>query len=448
MTMLQAGKFRRAAITTLGCKINTYESEIIAQKLQKDNWTVVPSREPADLYVINSCTVTAEAGRQTRQEIRRAISRNPEAFVVVTGCYAEMESANCAAIPGVDLVIGNSEKLLLVERLKTCFFDEKPTANLHEVHNDSKSELLNGFSGRTRAFVQIQQGCDQSCTFCIIHKARGSSQSFSVDQITNQIQLLLKNGYKEIVICGIDLGSWGEDFIQRKPNRPSHLVELLEHIAQFSGDYRIRLSSIDPIFINNDLVDLIATDEHICPHLHISIQSINGLILKRMKRRYDPELLYDRVSMAHEKIKDLVLSADVLVGFPTETERHFEDTLQGIENLRISYPHVFPYSQRNGTPAARIPRQVPKMIRKERSARVREVGKRILKGVLLSKLGSTGRVLVEQAGSSNHSAKHGRLDNYLPVRFVDGNPAVGEFLEAQVVKTSDELLIARRQPQE
>ena len=444
MTMLQAGKFRRAAITTLGCKINTYESEIIAQKLQKDNWTVVSSREPADLYVINSCTVTAEAGRQTRQEIRRAISRNPEAFVVVTGCYAEMEEANCAAIPGVDLVIGNSEKLLLVERLKTCFFDGKPTANLYEAHNDSKSELLNGFSGRTRAFVQIQQGCDQSCTFCIIHKARGSSQSFSVDQITNQIQLLLKNGYKEIVICGIDLGSWGEDFIQQKPNRPSHLVDLLGHITQFAGDYRIRLSSIDPIFINNDLVDLIATDQHICPHLHISIQSINGLILKRMKRRYDPELLYDRVSMAHEKIKDLVLSADVLVGFPTETERHFEDTLQGIEDLRIAYPHVFPYSQRNGTPAARIPRQVPKMIRKERSLRVREAGKKILKGVLFSKLGSTGRVLVEQASPSNHSVRHGRLDNYLPVRFVDGNPTVGEFLEAQVIKTSGHLLIARR----
>ena len=444
MTMLQAGKSRRAAITTLGCKINTYESEIIAQKLQKDKWTVASSREPADLYVINSCTVTAEAGRQTRQEIRRAISRNPEAFVVVTGCYAEMEAANCAAIPGVDLVIGNSEKLLLVERLKTCFFDEKPTANLHEVHNDSKSELLNGFSGRTRAFVQIQQGCDQSCTFCIIHKARGSSQSFSVDQITNQIQLLLQNGYKEIVICGIDLGSWGEDFIQQKSNRPSHLLDLLGHITQFSGDYRIRLSSIDPIFINNDLVDLIATDQHICPHLHISIQSINGLILKRMKRRYDPELLYDRVSMAHEKIKDLVLSADVLVGFPTETERHFEDTLQGIEDLRIAYPHVFPYSQRDGTPAARIPRQVPKMLRKERSLRVREAGKKILKGVLFSKLGSTGRVLVEQASSSNHSVKHGRLDNYLPVRFVDGNPAVGEFLEAQVIKTSGDLLIARR----
>jgi len=440
--MLRAGTFRRAAITTLGSKINTYEFVVIVQKLQKDQWTVVSSKDLADLYVINSCTVTSEAGRQTRQEIRRAISRNPSAFVVVTGCYAEMEEAACAAIPGVDLVVGNSEKLSLVEHLRAYSGTVKKSVT-DESHGDSleTKEILTSFPKRIRAFIQIQQGCDQGCTYRVIHQARGKSQSFALEDVEKQVQVLLYRGYKEIVLCGIDLGSWSKDFNVHLGSQAWNIVRLLEKLSNISGNYRLRLSSIDPTHISNDLLDMMACNEHICPHLHISMQSANALILKRMKRRYDPELLYNCVPAAHRKISGLV-------GIQTETEKQFEDTLQAVDDLVISYPHVFPYSARGGTPAEKIPKQIPKLIQKERASLVRAAGNRVFKDVLTQLVGYTGRALIERSAANSRDFKHGRLDNYLPIRFIDQENTVGELVEAEVIGASSNTLIACRHVQE
>jgi threonylcarbamoyladenosine tRNA methylthiotransferase MtaB len=450
MIPFQSNTARRAAITTLGCKVNAYESALMAQKLQQDQWTVVSSKDTADLYVINSCTVTAEAGRQTRQEIRRAISRNPAALVVVTGCYAEMEASACAKIPGVDLVVGNKEKLSIVEHVRP--FRGKVRQARAGPRPDRQigigQELLSGFTDRTRAFVQVQQGCDQSCTYCIIHRARGSSQSFSSEQVERQVQRLLAEGHREIVVCGIDLGSWGKDLTTRSLIEPSEFVGLLRRISDLPGDYRIRLSSIDPIHLEDNLLDLIASSDRFCPHLHISLQSANTIILKRMKRRYDATLLYERIEAAHMKIPGLVLSADILVGFPTETHAQFEDTLRAVKDLSIAYPHVFPYSPRPGTPAARIPSQVPKAIRKQRSAWVRNAGGWVRRDVLSQQIGRLGRVLIEHSSLESTGRSHGRLANYLPVRFIQGDLVSGEFLQASVTGFSGDVLIARATTQE
>ena len=450
MTPFHPGTLRRAAITTLGCKINAYESALIAQKLQQDQWTVVSPKDTADLYVINSCTVTAEAGRQTRQEIRRAISRNPAALVVVTGCYAEMEASACAKIPGVDLVVGNSGKLSIAEHVRTFRgkVQQTPVGPRPDRQTGLAQELLSGFADRTRAFIQIQQGCDQSCTYCIIHRARGPSRSFSPDQVEHQVQLLLTRGYREIVICGVDLGSWGRDLENRSLVESPEFVGLLQRISNLPGDYRIRLSSIDPIHLEDNLLDLISSSDRFCPHLHISMQSANTLILKRMKRRYDAALLYERIQAAHAKIPGLVLSADILVGFPTESDAQFEDTLRAVDDLSISYPHVFAYSARPGTPAARIPSQVPKAIRKQRSAWVRTAGGRVRQSVLSQQAGRCGRVLIERSGLGSTCRSHGRLANYLPVCFNQGHPVPGEFLQAHVTGFSGDVLIARATAQE
>jgi threonylcarbamoyladenosine tRNA methylthiotransferase MtaB len=450
MTLSQPDTYRRVAITTLGCKVNAYESALIAQKLQQDQWTVVSSKDTADLYVINSCTVTAEAGRQTRQEIRRAISRNPAALVVVTGCYAEMEASACAKIPGVDMVVGNSEKLSIVEHVRTFRSKARqaPVGPRPDRQTSLPQDLLSGFADRTRAFVQVQQGCDQSCTYCIIHRARGASQSFSPEQVERQVHRLLTQGYREIVVCGVDLGSWGKDLGNRSLSRSPEFVSLLRRISSLPGDYRIRLSSIDPIHLEDNLLDLISSSDRFCPHLHISMQSANTVILKRMKRRYDAALLYERIRAAHAKIPDLVLSADILVGFPTESHAQFEETLRAVDDLSISYPHVFPYSARPGTPASRIPSQIPKAIRKQRSAWVRKAGDRVRQGVLSQQAGHCGRVLIERSGLESTKRSHGRLANYLPVRFSEGHPVSGEFLQAYVTGSSGDVLIARATAQE
>lgn len=449
MTPSHSDTLRRAAITTLGCKVNTYESAVIAQKLEEDQWILVSPKDAADLYVINSCTVTAEAGRQTRQEIRRVISRNPAALVVVTGCYAEMEESVCAKIPGVDLVVGNNEKLSIAEHVRNFFGTNQDD---REPQPDDRStpaqELLSGFSNRTRAFIQIQQGCDQSCTYCIIHRARGPSRSFPVDQVERQVQLLVTRGYREIVICGVDLGSWGKDLGNRSLAEFSEFIHLLRRISNLPGDYRIRLSSIDPIHLEDDLLDLISSSNRFCPHLHISMQSANTVILKRMKRRYDSALLYERLQKAHARIPDLVLSADILVGFPTESHAQFEDTLRAVDELTISYPHVFAYSARPGTPAARIPSQIPKVIRKQRSALIRTAGDRIRQRVLAKQVGRYGRALIEHSGLESTHRGHGRLANYLPVSFSQDGLVPGDFLRARIMGLSGDVLIAEAASQE
>jgi threonylcarbamoyladenosine tRNA methylthiotransferase MtaB len=441
----------RAAVSTLGCKVNTYESNLIAQGLSQEGWRLVDDRKKADLYVINSCTVTAEADRQTRQHVRRVLKRNPNAVVVVTGCYAQVNGAALAAIDGVRLVVGNDRKLAIPQMARDLT-PGQGTEVLVGALDDRvaiESAPLSGFRDRSRAFVQVQQGCDQACTFCVIHTARGPSRSFSYHKILNQVAKLISTGFREIVICGVDLGAYGLDLSGGAALEAGQgLVQLLEGIKTVPGDFRVRLSSIDPVHVSNELLRLMKNDSRMCPHLHVSMQSGNSLILKRMKRRYDAAYLYACLSAAREQIPDLVLGADVMVGFPTESIDQFGDTLAAIHEFGIAFPHIFSYSPRPGTPAARIPKQIPSIERQRRSAVLRAAGREILDRSLESWRGRRSVVLLERPAGQGKLGHNARLANYMPVRIDAQSKTPGQFLEAVVTGVDNGTLIAEAVPRE
>ena len=425
---------KRVGITTMGCKVNTFESELIGETLKTNDWHVVPSVEEADLYLINTCTVTREADRQARQEVRKAIKRNPEALVVVTGCYAQMDPEACSAIPGVDLVLGNDRKLDMHQLLPKLEQGELPKVLVGDLdeHVSLPDQLLAGYEAHTRAFVQIQQGCDQGCTFCIIHVARGPSRSLAPSLIKRQVQRLVLNGYPEIVICGVDLGAYGDDL--SLDGQRFDLVDLLSELLaldyQEGNPFRIRLSSIDPHHISDRLIDLIANEPRICPHIHLSLQSGNTLILKRMKRRYDANHVRERIGKLREAMPELVMSADVMVGFPTETHDQYLDTENMVRDIDIAFPHVFSYSERSGTPAARIPdaKQVPVSERKARNLSLRESAKPLQKRLRESKVGCSAWVLPEKLAKRDGYTLC-RAEDYLAVLVPTERVLTGEWMK-------------------
>lgn len=438
-------------VTTMGCKVNAYESELISEALKTDQWQVVESRQKADLYVINTCTVTQEADRQARREVRRACRLNPDALVIVTGCYAQMDAEACAAIPGVDLVLGNDQKLDLHKLLPQLQTGELPKIMVGDLdeHVSLPEKLLTGYEAQTRAFIQIQQGCDQGCTFCIIHRARGPSRSLAPTLVRRQVERLALNGYPEIVICGVDLGSYGEDFSPLDGQSSYNLVALLKDLLEIqvddNPDFRIRLSSIDPAHLSDDLFDLMVTEHRLCSQLHLSLQSGNTLILKRMKRRYTREHVYERIQTLRSKLPDLVLSADVMVGFPTETEEQFQETVSAIKDLDIAFPHIFTYSERSGTPAARIPaaKQVPIAERKNRAAQLRETASQLQHNLHQSRLGAKAWVLPEQTKNSQNGRvrQKARSEDYLTVE-LDQTYPTGKWISVVYKKIDNNVLIA------
>ena len=425
---------KKVGITTLGCKVNTYESELIGETLKTDDWHIVPNIEKADLYLINTCTVTREADRQARQEVRKVIKRNPDALVVVTGCYAQMDPQACADIPGVDLVLGNDRKLDMHKLLPQLEQGDLPKVMVGDLdqHVSLPDQLLAGYEAHTRAFVQIQQGCDQGCTFCIIHVARGPSRSLAPSLIKRQVQRLVLNGYPEIVICGVDLGSYGDDLSlgDERFDLVDLLTELLALDYQEGNPFRIRLSSIDPHHITDRLIELIAREPRICPHIHLSLQSGNTLILKRMKRRYDANHVRERIAKLRKAMPELVMSADVMVGFPTETEEQYLDTQAMVADIDIAFPHVFSYSERSGTPAARIPgvKQVPVAERKERNLRLRQSAEPLQERLRNSKVGQTAWVLPEKLAKRDGYTLC-RAEDYLAVLVPTDRVTVGRWMQ-------------------
>ena len=438
------GRQPAVAVSTMGCKVNTFESELVMQKLSAQHYRRVEQVEDADIYLINTCTVTNEADRQARQQVRRAIRANPDAWVVVTGCYAQIDPQACANIPGVDLVVGNSRKLDIADLVAPMIAGELPPVMVSDIDKEISlpDQLVSGFEGRTRAFVQIQQGCDQGCTFCVIHTARGPNRSFSPALIKRQVGRLVMNGYAEIVICGVDIGSYGSDF-----ESDFDLPELISELCRIEGDFRLRLSSIDPMHISDSLIQVMAENDKVCPQLHLSMQSGNTLILKRMKRRATREVLYQRIDALRSAVPELVLSADIMVGFPTEEDEHFEQTLDAIHGLKIPFPHVFSYSPRPGTPAARIPRQVPHTIRKTRAALIRQAGQEVWTEDAKDLVGRELRVLWENTGGSEDGPVIGRAANYYKVHLKSAETSVpataGTWQNVEITGVATDFLIAR-----
>jgi len=398
---------------TFGCRLNAYESEVMKAEAQKAGLS--------EALIVNTCAVTEEAVRQARQAIRKARRDAPGRRIIVTGCAAQTQARSFADMAEVDLVIGNADKMKAASYEAMAFgvpLNDKVQVNDIMAVREQAGHLIEGMDGRTRAFVQVQNGCDHRCTFCIIPYGRGPSRSVPMGAVVEQMKRLVGNGYRELVLTGVDITSYGADL----PGRPS-LGKLVQAILRHIPDLpRLRISSLDSIEADQALYDAIASDRRLMPHLHLSLQSGDDLILKRMKRRH---LRADTLAFV-EKVRalrpDVVFGADIIAGFPTETEEMFENSLRIVGEAGLTYLHVFAYSARTGTPAARMP-QVPKPVRKARAARLRALGEQQYKALCESRIGATEMVLVERDGL-------GRTEQFVPIA-VPGRGA-GELVPTRV----------------
>ena len=390
-------------VLTFGCRLNTYESAVI-QSLAAGQ---------ADTIVVNTCAVTAEAERQCRKAIRRAHRDRPDARIVATGCAVQLDPAAWAALPGVDRVLGNTEKLLPESWLPGA---PARVSDIMAVRQDAP-HLVAGFDGRARAFVEIQQGCDHRCTFCIIWKARGPSRSVPLGGIVQQVRALVAAGYNEVVLTGVDISSYGSD---GGPGLGAMVRRLLALVPELP---RLRLSSLDPAAIDHDLWNLIADEARLMPHLHLSIQAGSDLILKRMRRRHGRAGALAAIDRARMLRPGIAIGADLIAGFPTETEALFQDTLAFVDEAAIPYLHVFAYSERPGTPAARMP-CVPEPDRRDRAARLRAAALPHAAAFHAALLGRVVHVVAERGGG-------GHTEHFAPVRLATAHPP-GTLLPARV----------------
>jgi threonylcarbamoyladenosine tRNA methylthiotransferase MtaB len=411
--------------TTLGCRLNAYETEAmkdLAAQAGLDN-----------AVVVNTCAVTAEAVRKARQEIRKLRRDNPNAKLIVTGCAAQTEPETFAKMAEVDAVIGNTEKMTpdTWKGLAADFIGETEAVQVNDIMSvtETAQHLIDGFGTRSRAYVQVQNGCDHRCTFCIIPYGRGNSRSVPAGVIVDQIKRLVDKGFNEVVLTGVDLTSWGADL----PAQPK-LGDLVMRILKLVPDLpRLRISSIDSIEVDENLMQAIATEPRLMPHLHLSLQHGDDLILKRMKRRH---LRDDAIRFAEEARSlrpDMTFGADIIAGFPTETEAHFENSLKLVEECNLTWLHVFPYSPREGTPAARMP-QVDGRAIKDRAARLRAAGEAAVSRHLAEQQGRTHNVLLE-------APDMGRTEQFTEVTFAAEQP-VGQIVRATITGQDGHQLVA------
>ena len=415
-------------VVTFGCRLNTYESEVMKREAEAAGLGSLSG----GAVIFNTCAVTGEAVRQARQAIRKARRENPAARIIVTGCAAQTDPASFAGMDEVDLVLGNEEKLTAhnYRALPDFGVNDTEKARVNDIMSvtETASHMVDAIEGRARAFVQVQNGCDHRCTFCIIPYGRGNSRSVPMGAVVEQVKRLAGNGYREVVLSGVDMTSYGADL----PGAP-RLGKLVRAILKQVPDVeRLRLSSIDSIEADDDLMEAIATETRLMPHLHLSLQAGDDMVLKRMKRRH---LRDDSIRFCEEVRRlrpDIVFGADVIAGFPTETEAMFENSLRIVDECGLTHLHVFPFSPREGTPAARMP-QVARRTVKDRAARLREAGERAYRRHLDALAGSEQRVLVEREGL-------GRTEGFTLVGLDQGAP--GEIATVRIAGNDGAKLVA------
>jgi threonylcarbamoyladenosine tRNA methylthiotransferase MtaB len=400
----------RIAITTLGCKINQYDSAVIQSRLAEKH-SFVRFDEPADCYIINTCTVTDRADWEARQLVRRAKRRSPRARVLVTGCYAQVNPDEVARVPGVDYVVGLNRLDDLVDFVNLPAVTDLRVA-VGDVTRERGVPVLGTrvLPGHTRAFLKIQEGCNYSCTYCIIPMARGLSRSVPPRQVMEEVRQLAAAGYREIVLTGIHLGGYGHDLATKMD-----LTDLLKSIADSRVIPRVRLSSLDPREVPDRLLDLMAGSDIICPHLHICAQAGEDRILKPMRRNYDTAYYRELLAKVRERLPDAALGSDIIVGFPGESDEAFERSMEFFASLPLTYFHVFPFSIRRGTPAASLPDPVPVQVKKVRAKRMRDLGARKKRNFSSSFLGRRVAVIVEKKVDKATGLHRGMSRNYLPV---------------------------------
>ncbi|MEE9591799.1 MAG: tRNA (N(6)-L-threonylcarbamoyladenosine(37)-C(2))-methylthiotransferase MtaB [Thermodesulfobacteriota bacterium] len=399
------------SITTLGCKSNQYDSFAIEEILEKNNFFIVNSPENADACIINTCTVTGKTDSQSRQLIRKVKRRNPGALVIVTGCYAQVSPQEVAAIDGVDYVLGNPEKERIVEYLTAS---KRPNNYKGKVDVGAQSNNLglrtSMAPGRTRAYLKVQDGCDNSCSYCIIPRARGKARSLSLNNVLREIDKLIEKGYKEIVITGIHLGSYGLDL-------PSGLdiIKLIRLIEDKRYPCRFRVSSLDPDEVTDEFIDIMTSAKTICKHLHLPLQSGDEGILKKMNRHSNSTLFRERIIRLADSMPSLSIGVDIIVGFPGEGDAEFLNTYNMLKELPISYMHIFPFSKRIGTPAASFEGQIKDAVIKQRCKRLKDVNRDKRMFFYSGFLGNEVHVLIESNINKATGLLQGRTDNYIPV---------------------------------
>lgn len=419
---------QRVAISTLGCKINQFESAAMTESLGKEGYRIVPFDGDADIYVINTCTVTAKTDAESRRLIRRALRSNPEARVVVTGCYAQVAPEAVKDLPGVSLVVGNSEKKGIVELLRDAVPAEKVIVSDISRERTAGGLRLESFAEHTRAFLQVQNGCDAFCSYCIVPYARGRSRSVPFDEVLSGIRTFAAQGFREVVLTGIHLGAYGLDL---EPQ--SSLLALLEAAEAEEAVPRLRVGSVEPNELTDDFIDFMARSKMVCPHLHIPLQSGDDGVLARMGRHYKADFFRERVGRIVTAIPDIFIGCDVIAGFPGETDEEFLHTVRLIEELPVAALHAFPYSRREGTVAAGMEGQVDGKVLRFRGEVLRELGERKKRAFCGRFVGRQLSVLMQNRGRDGEAA--GLSRNYLAVRV----PGYGGEMNVEVAVTVTEV---------
>jgi threonylcarbamoyladenosine tRNA methylthiotransferase MtaB len=423
----------QVAFHTLGCKVNHYETEAIWQLFKQAGYERTEFERRADVYVINTCTVTNTGDKKSRQIIRRAVRQNPDAVICVTGCYAQTSPAEIMAIPGVDIVVGTQDRAKMLEYIEQYKAERQPINGVRNIMKTRVYEELDVpyFTDRTRASLKIQEGCNNFCTFCIIPWARGLMRSRDPKEVIRQAQQLVNAGYKEIVLTGIHTGGYGEDM------KNYNLAMLLRDMErEVKGLKRLRISSIEASQITDEVIEVLRESKVVVRHLHIPLQSGSNTVLKRMRRKYTMEFFKERLDRLKEALPGLAITSDVIVGFPGETEEEFMETFNFIKDNRFSELHVFPYSKRTGTPAARMDDQIDEEVKNERVHRLISLSDQLAKEYASEFEGEVLEVIPEETFNeeNNEGLLVGYTDNYLKVVFPGTEDMIGKLIKVKITK--------------
>jgi threonylcarbamoyladenosine tRNA methylthiotransferase MtaB len=426
---------KKVAFYTLGCKLNFSETSTIARDFQKEGFDRVDFEEIADIYVVNTCSVTENADKQFKQIVKKAIKLNPNAFVVAVGCYAQLKPEELAAVDGVDLVLGATEKFKITDYINDLSKNDK--GEVHSCEIEEADFYVGSYSigDRTRAFLKVQDGCDYKCTYCTIPLARGISRSDALDNVLKNAKEISEQGIKEIVLTGVNIGDYGKGEFGNKKHEHTFL-DLVKALDEVEGIERLRISSIEPNLLKNETIDFVAKSRTFVPHFHIPLQSGSNEILKKMKRRYLREVYTDRVANIRKVMPQACIGVDVIVGFPGETDEHFLETYHFLNDLEISYLHVFTYSERDNTEAAEMDGVVPANVRSKRSKMLRGLSVKKRRAFYESQIGSSRTVLFESENKEGYI--HGFTENYVKIKTPWDPALVNTLQEVQLTKIDED----------
>ena len=422
---------KKVAFYTLGCKLNFSETSSIGRQFKDAGYDSVSFDSPADVYVINTCSVTDNADKKCRKVVKEALKHSPNAYITIVGCYAQLKPKEISEIPGVDMVLGAAEKFNIIEHINDLTKQEK--AIIHNAPIDETNQFVTAYSigDRTRTFLKVQDGCDYSCTFCTIPLARGASRSGKIEDIVRQAEEITASGVKEIVLTGVNIG----DFGIRDGKRQDKFLDLVKSLDEVEGIDRIRISSIEPNLLANEIIEFVAQSKRFVPHFHMPLQSGNNKVLAQMRRRYKRELYSERVAKIKSLMPNACIGVDVIVGFPGETREDFIDTYNFLNDLDISYLHVFTYSERENTIAAQMEGAVPGSQRSDRSKMLHILSEKKRRAFYEENIGQLGEVLFE--GDIKDGYMHGFSKNYVKVRTPYDPLLVNEIVKVKYISISD-----------